>query len=296
MCGVFGMIAHEPVNQMLYDGLQMLQHRGQDAAGIVTTQGNRFHMHKGKGMVREVFRTRNMRELHGNAGIAHVRYPTAGNAGSSAEAQPFYVSSPFGIVLAHNGNLTNTAELYQEVYAQYLRHVNTQSDSEVLLNVFAHELRVAVSGSPTPLKLSVDDIFQAVSQVQAKVRGAYAIVALIAGYGLVAFRDPNGIRPLVLGKRVENDGKTSYAVSSENIAFSSLDFKLERDVGAGEAIFITLDGQLFSKQCTKKHQLSPCLFEYVYFARPDSVIDGVSVYQARADMGITLAKKVKLMW
>lgn len=293
MCGVFGMIAHEPVNQMLYDGLQMLQHRGQDAAGIVTTQGNRFHMHKGKGMVREVFRTRNMRELHGNAGIAHVRYPTAGNAGSSAEAQPFYVSSPFGIVLAHNGNLTNTAELYQEVYAQYLRHVNTQSDSEVLLNVFAHELRVAVSGSPTPLNLSVDDIFQAVSQVQAKVRGAYAIVALIAGYGLVAFRDPNGIRPLVLGKRVENDGKTSYAVSSENIAFSSLDFKLERDVGAGEAIFITLDGQLFSKQCTKKHQLSPCLFEYVYFARPDSVIDGVSVYQARADMGITLAKKVK---
>ncbi len=200
MCGVFGMIAHEPVNQMLYDGLQMLQHRGQDAAGIVTTQGNRFHMHKGKGMVREVFRTRNMRELHGNAGIAHVRYPTAGNAGSSAEAQPFYVSSPFGIVLAHNGNLTNTAELYQEVYAQYLRHVNTQSDSEVLLNVFAHELRVAVSGSPTPLNLSVDDIFQAVSQVQAKVRGAYAIVALIAGYGLVAFSRPEWYSPIGFGQ------------------------------------------------------------------------------------------------
>ncbi len=151
MCGVFGIVSHESVNQLLYDGLQMLQHRGQDAAGIVTTQGNRFHMHKGKGMVREVFRTRNMRDLHGNAGIAHVRYPTAGNAGSSAEAQPFYVSSPFGIVLAHNGNLTNTAELYQEVYAQYLRHVNTQSDSEILLNVFAHELRIAVSGSPNPL-------------------------------------------------------------------------------------------------------------------------------------------------
>ncbi|SSY80890.1 amidophosphoribosyltransferase [Alysiella crassa] len=293
MCGVFGIVAHEPVNQQLYDGLQMLQHRGQDAAGIVTTQGNRFHMHKGKGMVREVFRTRNMRDLHGNAGIAHVRYPTAGNAGSSAEAQPFYVGSPFGIMLAHNGNLTNTAELYQEVYAQYLRHVNTQSDSEVLLNVFAHELRSAVSGSLNPLNLSVDAIFEAVGKLQARVRGAYAVVALIAGYGLVAFRDPNGIRPLVLGKRVEADGKISYAVSSENIAFTSLDFEVERDIGAGEAVFISFDGKLFCKQCSEQPKLSPCLFEYVYFARPDSVIDGVSIYQARADMGVTLAEKVK---
>ncbi len=293
MCGVFGIVSHESVNQLLYDGLQMLQHRGQDAAGIVTTQGNRFHMHKGKGMVREVFRTRNMRDLHGNAGIAHVRYPTAGNAGSSAEAQPFYVSSPFGIVLAHNGNLTNTAELYQEVYAQYLRHVNTQSDSEILLNVFAHELRIAVSGSPNPLNLSVDTIFAAVKKVQERVRGAYAVVALIAGYGLVAFRDPNGIRPLVLGKQVDANGKISYAVASENIAFTSLDYEVERDIHAGEAVFISLDGQLFSKQCSEQPKLTPCLFEYVYFARPDSVIDGVSIYQARADMGITLAEKVK---
>lgn len=212
MCGVFGMVANEPVNQQLYDGLQMLQHRGQDAAGIVTTQGNRFHMHKGKGMVREVFRTRNMRDLHGNAGIAHVRYPTAGNAGSSAEAQPFYVSSPFGIVLAHNGNLTNTEELYQKVYAHHLRHVNTQSDSEVLLNVFAHELHSVVTGSLNPLHLSVDDIFDTVAKVQKRVRGAYAVVALIAGYGLLAFRDPNGIRPLVLGKRVEADGRDRKSV------------------------------------------------------------------------------------
>lgn len=292
MCGVFGLVSHQPVNQLLYDGLQMLQHRGQDAAGIVTTQGNSFYMHKGKGMVREVFRTRNMRDLHGNAGIAHVRYPTAGNAGSPAEAQPFYVSSPFGIVLAHNGNLTNTAELAQNVSYKYLRHINTQSDSEVLLNVFAHEIREEVTQSATPHQLTVDVVFNAVARVQQRIRGAYGVIAMIAGYGMVAFRDPNGIRPLVLGK-LEEDGQTSYAVASESVAFNSMGYELIRDIHPGEAVFITFDGKFYSRQCHEDAKLRPCLFEYVYFARPDAIIDNISVYQARADMGITLAEKVK---
>lgn len=292
MCGVFGLVAHEPVNQLLYDGLQMLQHRGQDAAGIVTTQGNSFFMHKGKGMVREVFRTRNMRDLHGNAGIAHVRYPTAGNAGSPAEAQPFYVSSPFGIVLAHNGNLTNTQELAKSVSQEYLRHINTQSDSEVLLNVLAHEIRKEVTQSNTPHQLTVDTIFNAITRVQQRVCGAYGVVAMIAGYGMVAFRDPNGIRPLVLG-RLEENGKTSYGIASESVVFNSMGYELMRDIAPGEAIFIDFDGQFYSRQCHGEAKLRPCLFEYVYFARPDSIIDNVPVYQARADMGITLAEKVK---
>ena len=292
MCGVLGMVGFEPVNQSLYDGLQMLQHRGQDAAGIVTAEGSMFHMHKGKGMVREVFRTRNMRDLVGNAGIAHVRYPTAGNAGSSAEAQPFYVSSPFGIVLAHNGNLTNTDELYQNVCFKHLRHINTRSDSEVLLNVFAHELRreVAATGGT---KLHVDHVFNAIEALHNQVRGAYAVVALIAGYGMVAFRDPNGIRPLVLGTQTDEKGRKSYAVASESVAFNGLDYDLERDIQPGEAVFISFDGRFFSKQCAQNSKLNPCLFEYVYFARPDSVIDGVSIYQARVNMGVTLAEKVK---
>lgn len=291
MCGILGIIANEPVNQLLYDGLQMLQHRGQDAAGIVTTQNGSFHMHKGKGMVREVFRTRHMRDLYGNAGIAHVRYPTAGNAGCPAEAQPFYVGSPFGIVLAHNGNLTNTEELYREVYTKYLRHVNTQSDSEVLLNVFAHELRLEVTANTDPLHLTVDNIFNAVAKVHERVRGAYGVVAMIAGYGMVAFRDPNGIRPLVLGKCKDENGKTSWAIASESVVFGGLAYDLVRDVAPAEAIFIDFDGNFYSRSFSGS--LKPCLFEYVYFARPDSVIDGVSVYQARADMGITLAEKVK---
>ena len=249
MCGVFGLVVHEPVNQLLYDGLQMLQHRGQDAAGIATLEGSMFHMHKDTGMVRDVFRTRDMRNLVGNAGIAHVRYPTAGNAGSSAEAQPFYVNSPFGIVLAHNGNLTNTDELYQSVCDKHLRHVNTGSDSEVLLNVLAHELHCEIAASDGH-RLEIDHIFNAVGELHSRVRGAYGVVALIAGYGLLAFRDPYGIRPLVLGK-------------------------------------------LYSRQCARQSKLAPCLFEYVYFARPDSVIDGVSVYQARVNMGVKLAEKVK---
>lgn len=292
MCGVLGLVAHEPVNQLLYDGLQMLQHRGQDAAGIVTVQGNMFHMHKGKGMVRDVFRTRNMRDLNGHAGIGHVRYPTAGNAGSSAEAQPFYVSSPFGIVLAHNGNLTNTDELYENVCYKHLRHINTRSDSEVLLNVFAHELRREVSDSGQT-HLSVDNIFNAVSKLHKRVRGAYGVVALIAGYGLLAFRDPYGIRPLALGKFINADGKTDYAVASESIVFSSMGYELVRELNPGEAIFITLDGKLYNRSCAESPELAPCLFEYVYFARPDSVINGVSVYQARVNMGVSLAEKVK---
>lgn len=290
MCGVFGLVAHQPVNQLLYDGLQMLQHRGQDAAGIVTAEGNMFHMHKGKGMVRDVFRTRNMRDLVGHAGIAHVRYPTAGNAGSPAEAQPFYVNSPFGIVLAHNGNLTNTDELYENVCNKDLRHINTRSDSEVLLNVFAHELECRVSGS----LLTVDNIFDAVASLHKRVRGAYAVVALIAGYGMVAFRDPLGIRPLALGKKKEN-GKQTYAVASESIVFSSMGMELKRDIAPGEAVFVSFEGKLHSRQCAIAPKLNPCLFEYVYFARPDSVMDGVSVYQARVNMGVTLAEKVKTL-
>lgn len=291
MCGVFGLLAHEPVNQLLYDGLQMLQHRGQDAAGIATMEGVTFHMHKGKGMVREVFRTRNMRELTGNIGIGHVRYPTAGNAGSSAEAQPFYVSSPFGIVLAHNGNLTNTDELYESVCNKYLRHVNTGSDSEVLLNVLAHELRREVTEDGNPL--NVNHIFNAVSKLHQRVRGAYGVVALIAGYGLLAFRDPFGIRPLALGKNVNADGTVDWGIASESVVFNSLAYELERDVEPGEAIFIELNGTVHSRQCAEKSVLAPCLFEYVYFARPDSVIDGVSIYEARVKMGVTLAEKVK---
>ncbi|HEZ6008219.1 TPA: class II glutamine amidotransferase, partial [Neisseria meningitidis] len=250
-------------------------------------------MHKGKGMVREVFRTRNMRDLTGNAGIAHVRYPTAGNAGSSAEAQPFYVSSPFGIVLAHNGNLTNTAELYENVCNKHLRHVNTSSDSEVLLNVFAHELRREVSKNADPHRLNADNIFNAVAQVHRLVRGAYGVIAMIAGYGMLAFRDPYGIRPLVLGSQTDSEGRKSYAVASESVAFNALTYDLERDIRPGEAVFVGFDGTMIARQCSDRAKLSPCLFEYVYFARPDSVIDGVSVYQSRLDMGVSLAEKIK---
>ncbi len=290
MCGVLGMVCYEPVNQSLYDGLQMLQHRGQDAAGIVTAESNMFHMHKGSGMVRDVFRTRNMRELSGNAGIAHVRYPTAGDAKSSAEAQPFYVNSPFGVVLAHNGNLTNTKELFQDVCYTDLRHINTRSDSEVLLNVLAHELEQQVEERA----LSVEHIFDAVVNLNQRVQGAYGVVSLIAGYGLLAFRDPNGIRPLIIGtKQDEATGKIAYAIASESVAFASMGFDVLRDVEPGEAIFISFEGEFHARSCVQKSQLAPCLFEYVYFARPDSVMDGISVYQSRLNMGITLAEKVK---
>ncbi|PTU64946.1 MULTISPECIES: amidophosphoribosyltransferase [Chromobacterium] len=288
MCGILGVVGQAPVNQLLYDGLQVLQHRGQDAAGIVTANGKTFHMHKGSGMVRDVFRTRNMRSLLGAAGIAHVRYPTAGSASCLAEAQPFYVNSPFGIVLAHNGNLTNTEELKADMFRHDLRHINTNSDSEVLLNVFAHELTQRLSAN----ELSVDAVFGAIEAVHRRVRGAYAVVAMIAGYGLVAFRDPNGIRPLVIGTCV-NSGKTEYMFASESVALDCSGFSLLRDVQPGEGVFVSFDGEFHARSCASDTRHAPCLFEYVYFARPDSVIDGASVYQARIVMGEKLAEKIR---
>ncbi|WP_022653560.1 amidophosphoribosyltransferase [Aquaspirillum serpens] len=288
MCGILGVVGQSPVNQLLYDGLQILQHRGQDAAGIVTASGNSFHMHKGSGMVRDVFRTRNMRSLFGHVGIGHVRYPTAGSASNLAEAQPFYVNSPYGIVLAHNGNLTNTDELKEEMFRQDLRHINTNSDSEVLLNVFAHELQRHIYGR----ELSEEAVFHAVVEVNRRVKGAYAVVAIIAGFGLVAFRDPNGIRPLVLG--INRNGPISeYMLASESVALDCLGFKLERDVAPGEAVVIRFDGTMSSRMCADPAPHTPCMFEYVYFARPDSLIDGASVYQTRLLMGEKLGDKIR---
>lgn len=291
MCGILGVVSQSPANQLLYDGLQVLQHRGQDAAGIATLDGRTFHLHKGNGMVRDVFRTRNMRALTGNAGIAHVRYPTAGSAVDHNEAQPFYVNSPFGIVLGHNGNLTNTEELQKQLFVEDLRHVNTSSDSEVLLNVFAHELQAKCKG----LRLDAATIFAAVSGVHQRCRGAYAVVAMIAGYGLLAFRDIYGIRPLVVGVNDTAHGP-EYLIASESVALDTLGFKFLRDIAPGEAVFIDFDGKMHSQLCSTKAHLNSCIFEYVYFARPDSVIDGVSVYESRLYMGEYLAEKIKRDW
>ena len=288
MCGVIGVVANTAVNQLLYDGLMVLQHRGQDAAGIVTAEGNRFHMHKGQGLARDVFRTRDMRNLLGNMGVAHVRYPTAGSASSSAESQPFYVNSPYGIVLGHNGNLTNTHELKDSLFRSDLRHVNTNSDSEVLLNVLAHELQVRAAGR----RLDLDSIFGAVAGVHARCRGAYAVVAFIAGYGLLAFRDPHGIRPLVIGVN-EQAAPHEYIIASESVAIDALGFRLLRDVAPGEAVFIDYNRALHSRACSDRAMLNPCIFEYVYLARPDSVMDGVSVYSTRLAMGVSLAEKIR---
>ncbi|HMH19409.1 MAG TPA: amidophosphoribosyltransferase [Burkholderiales bacterium] len=288
MCGILGIVAKTPVNQLLYDGLLLLQHRGQDAAGIVTAEHKAFHMHKGPGMVRDVFRTRNMRSLSGEIGIAHCRYPTAGSAFNAGEAQPFYVNSPFGIVLGHNGNLTNSEALKQEMFRQDLRHINTNSDSEVLLNVLAHELELAAKGQ----KLDPETIFTAVANVHRRCRGAYAVVAMIAGYGLLAFRDPFGIRPLVFGRNNTAEG-TEYLVASESVALTAFGFELVRDVAPGEAIFVEEGGIFHNRQCAAKPVLAPCIFEYVYLARPDSVMDGVSVYESRLHMGRQLAEKIK---
>jgi len=290
MCGIVGVVAHTPVNQLLYDGLLLLQHRGQDAAGIVTSEGPVFHMFKGPGLVQNVFRTRNMRDLMGNTGIAHCRYPTAGSAFSDLESQPFYVNSPFGITLGHNGNLTNTHALRRELWEQDFRHVNTNSDSEVLLNVLALELERAAQHH----RLDPAAIFRAVAGVHKRCRGAYAVVAMIAGYGLLAFRDPFGIRPLCIG-RSEALGGTEYLVASESVAVQALGFELLRDVEPGEAIFVDLTGKLHAKQCAEHPRLVPCIFEFVYLARPDSVIDGMSVYQARVNMGAELASKIQAM-
>lgn len=285
MCGIIGIVAKDEVNQAIYDGLTVLQHRGQDAAGIMTCDGNHLFLRKKKGLVRDVFRSRHMVELKGNIGIGHVRYPTAG-CDSSAEAQPFFVNSPYGIALGHNGNLINVDQLKDELFREGLRHINTQSDSEVLLNVFAHELQRAGK-----LKISDNDIFDALARVAHRCRGAYAAVAMIMGYGIVAFRDEYGIRPLVYGQRETAKG-VEYMVASESVALDLLGFKLVRDVLPGEAIFISLDGKLSSRQFVPPKMRAPCLFEYVYLARPDSIIDNISVYKARLRMGEALADKI----
>ena len=285
MCGIIGIVGKSSVNQALYDGLTMLQHRGQDAAGIVTCDNNRLYLRKNNGLVRDVFHTRHMLNLRGNMGIGHVRYPTAG-CESSAEAQPFYVNSPYGISLAHNGNLTNAAALKNDLFREDLRHINTDSDSEILLNVLAHELHKL-----NKLKINQEDIFTAIRGVHQRCRGGYAVVAMITGYGLVAFRDPYGIRPIVFGNRETASG-TEYMVASESVAIDVLGFELVRDLVPGEALFITADGQLYTQQCAENFVYSPCIFEIVYMARPDSIIDGISVYKARLRLGKSLAKKI----
>jgi amidophosphoribosyltransferase len=287
MCGIVGVVGRGPVNQLLYDSLLLLQHRGQDASGIGTEQANHFNMFKAHGLVRDVFRTRNMRSLPGTSGIGHVRYPTAGSSESEEEAQPFYVNAPFGIMFAHNGNLTNWRELRESLFRVDRRHINTNSDSEVLLNVLAHELQSAANG----VSLDDDAIFRAVSALHRRVKGAYAVVAQISGYGLLAFRDPNGIRPLCIGKH-EGENGVEWMVASESVALEGSGFIFVRDVAPGEAVFIDLDGNFSARQCAENPRLVPCIFEYVYFARPDSLMDGVSVYDARLRMGEYLADKV----
>ncbi|TWH76561.1 amidophosphoribosyltransferase [Azomonas agilis] len=285
MCGIVGIVGKSSVNQSLYDALTVLQHRGQDAAGIVTCHDGRLFLRKDNGLVRDVFQQRHMQRLVGNMGIGHVRYPTAGSS-SSAEAQPFYVNSPYGITLAHNGNLTNVDQLNKEIYESDLRHVNTNSDSEVLLNVFAHEL--AVQGKLQPTE---EEVFAAVSKVHERCRGGYAVVAMITGYGIVGFRDPNAIRPIVFGQRHTESG-VEYMIASESVALDVLGFTLIRDLAPGEAIYITSAGELFTRQCSDHPRYSPCIFEHVYLARSDSFMDGVSVYKARLRMGEKLAEKI----
>ncbi len=285
MCGIVGIVGRSPVNQLLYDALTLLQHRGQDAAGIVTSDGNKFHLRKGNGLVSDVFRADNMVQLVGHMGIGHVRYPTAG-CSSAAEAQPFYVNSPYGIAMAHNGNLTNAAELKAQLYQDDLRHINTESDSEILLNVFAHELQAL-----NKLQVTSEEIFKAVEAVHRRCRGGYAVVSTIVGKGVLAFRDPFGIRPACFGKRETDDG-VEYMVASESVALHALGFKLVRDLQPGEAIYIDIEGNLSTRQCAQDPQNVPCIFEYVYFVRPDSIIDDISVYKARLRMGKTLVKKI----
>lgn len=284
MCGIVGVVSNAPVNQLIYDALLLLQHRGQDAAGIVTQQERKFFMHKAKGMVRDVFRTRNMRSLPGNCGLGQVRYPTAGNAFSEEEAQPFYVNAPFGIVLVHNGNLTNAHALKSELFKTDHRHINTESDSEVLLNVLAHEVERTTRGAD----LQPQDLFDAVRNVHKRIKGSYAVIALIAGHGVLAFRDPFGIRPLCLGRNDEGN----VVVASESVALEGTGHNFDRNVNPGEAVFIDLQGKVHAQQCAESPVLSPCIFEFVYLARPDSVMDGISVYQARLNLGETLAKRV----
>jgi amidophosphoribosyltransferase len=285
MCGIIGIVGHDAAAPYLYDALTILQHRGQDAAGIATLDGSRIKLYKGTGLVRDVFAPKEMEQLTGNVGIGHVRYPTAGMDDSS-EAQPFYVNSPYGIALGHNGNLINTEELTQQLFDSDRRHLNTRSDSEVLLNVLAHELQ-----KQNPASLQARHLFHAVDAVHQRCRGAYSVISLICGHGILGFRDPWGIRPAVLGSRETAAGK-EYAIASESVAFSALGFSLERDLRPGEAIFISLDGKLHSHMSPYARELTPCIFEYVYFARPDSMLEDISVYKARLRMGQALARKI----
>ena len=289
MCGIVGVFGYNPVSQTIYESLSMLQHRGQDAAGIATCFEDRFYLEKGNGLMTEVFNPGNMARLLGNMGIGHVRYPTAGCA-SVAEAQPFYVNSPYGIVFAHNGNLTNVPDIIEGLFHTDMRHLNTTSDSEVMLNVFAHALTRRGAVKPNEF-----DIFAAVEEVHRRCKGGYAVIATIAGVGMVAFRDLNGIRPLVFGSRVE-DGKKEYMVASESVALQVSGFALEHDLAPGETVFIDMTGELYTHQSVLAREKAPCLFEYVYLARPDSVLDGASVYQARINMGTKLAEKIKREW
>jgi amidophosphoribosyltransferase len=291
MCGIVGLVGFTPVNQSIYDALTVLQHRGQDAAGIVTIDAlNHFRLRKANGLVRDVFAARHMQRLQGHIGIGHTRYPTAGSS-SASEAQPFYVNSPYGITLAHNGNLTNVETVRKGLFQRGRRHVNTTSDSEVLLNVFASEL-----DRFQHYPLTVDNIFSAVAATHRTISGAYACVGMIIGHGLFAFRDPNGIRPLVLGKRELADGRTEYMVASESVALDTLGFDFLRDVSPGEAVYVTTEGALFTRQCADNPTLAPCIFEFVYFARPDSRMEGISVYSARMRMGQMLGKRIAGAW
>jgi amidophosphoribosyltransferase len=288
MCGIVGIVSSQPVNQQIYDALSLLQHRGQDSTGIATADGDTLHLQKAKGQVREAYRTRDMRSLIGTMGLGHVRYATHGNAANEEEAQPFYVNAPYGIILVHNGNLTNTRELTQELFHVDRRHLNTSSDTELLVNVLANELQEQVSGS----ELDPDQIFTAISRLHERVEGSYAAIALIAGHGLLAFRDPFGIRPLVLGRRSAGFVGDDWIVASESLVLESAGYEIVRDLEPGEAVFIASNGEMTSKQCSAHPRLIPCSFEYVYLARPDSVMNGISVYEARLRLGDRLADTI----
>jgi amidophosphoribosyltransferase len=288
MCGIVGIVSQQAVNQQIYDALLLLQHRGQDSTGMATSEGNQLHLFKAKGQVRETYRTRDMRSLLGNMGIGHVRYATTGAAKNEEEAQPFYVNAPYGIILVHNGNLTNTRELSRDLFAIDRRHINTSSDTELLLNVLATEIQSRISGD----QLDAEHLFDAVSGVHARVEGSYAAIAVIAGHGVLAFRDPFGIRPLILGSRPTENGKTEWIVASESLVLESAGYNIVRDVEPGEAIFVSSDGEMQAKQCAANPTLMPCSFEYVYLARPDSIMNGISVYEARLRLGDRLANTI----
>ncbi|TNU73219.1 amidophosphoribosyltransferase [Miniimonas arenae] len=288
MCGIVGTVSAEPVAQLIYDSLGLLQHRGQDSTGIATAEGSVFHQVKSKGQVREAYRTRDMRRLLGTMGLGHVRYATQGKASAEEESQPFYVNAPYGIMLVHNGNLTNVRELREDLFGVDRRHMNTHSDTELLLNVLATELQQVIRGN----QLDPDQVFDAVERVHERIEGSYAVIAMIAGYGLLAFRDPNGIRPLVLASRESTLTGEDWIVASESLVPEASGYRKVRDVAPGEAVFITMGGEMTTRQCHPAPRLIPCSFEYVYLARPDSTMNGISVYEARLRLGDALAKTV----